>query len=354
MRNALAVVVLTTVLVALLVLARGRDRGASPADAGPPAPAAGRDAATRTASDLNFNRGWVGAVCQHDQDCAYEGGFCLLPEEGFPKGYCSRVCRRLCPDQRGDTYSPTFCVEDPLRGEFGICMAQCNLHLTPSGCRPGYVCGTTSRLGESVARMVCRPDRGTPFPATPCTRKLDQLGLRYARPELADHPSRGARPSDAVPREDTCQVDTPVLLASPIHGVDYRPAGRRHAEHLLVACAMAPAIERLSEILAAASVVEVQHMGTYVCRGVAKTRSLSGHGHALAIDIAGFEVEQGAPVTIARDWRSPDPQRRRWLRALARKIRKAGVCDVLLTPDTNRAHADHLHCEVDSPSRSAR
>jgi len=297
-------------------------------------------------ADLNFNPGWIGAACTSDGDCDYDKGFCLMPEEGFPRGYCSARCRKLCPDRKGDLYSTTFCVEDPTFGNKGICLAQCNLHLTTSGCRPGYVCTSLQRFGGDVLRMVCLPQRGSPPPPTECTRKLQALGLAFARPDLADAPSRPAKPGDPPPDKEICQIDTPVLLASPVHGVDFRRKGKRHADNLLVACRFALAIDKFAALLNELEVVEVTHVGTYVCRGVAGTHSLSGHGHALAIDVIGFERARYAPVTIVDHYMGKDRQKRVFLRNLVKKIREAKIFDVILTPTSNRAHQDHLHLET--------
>lgn len=298
-------------------------------------------------ADRNFNPGWIGSACSHDGDCSYDGGFCLMPEEGFPRGHCSARCEKFCPDRQGDFYSVTFCVADPTYADSGICLARCNLHLTPSGCRPGYICTSLQRRDESLAQLVCLPDRGTPPPPTECTRELDRLGLVYTRPDLADAPSRPARPGEPPPRQEICQIDTPVLLNSPIGTVDYRQKGQRHADHLLLACRMALRLERLSELLSDAGVVEVEHNGTYVCRGVAGTLSLSGHGHALAIDVTGFERARGAPVSVRADWSGADPKRRRFLRELVARIRQAKIFDVVLTPESDDLHMDHLHLEIE-------
>jgi hypothetical protein len=286
-------------------------------------------------ADKNFNPGWIGAACKHDKDCSYDGGFCLMPEEGFVRGYCSARCEKFCPDRKGDFYSATFCIDDPAYADSGICVARCNLHLTPSGCRPGYVCTSLQRRQESMVQLVCLPDRGTPPPPTGCTRELDRLKLVYTRPDLADAPTRSARPGEPPPDQDVCQIDTPVLLNSPIRTVDYRQKGLRHADHLLLACRMALAVRRLSELFREAGVVEVEYNGAYVCRGVAGTRSLSGHGHALAIDLTGFERAQGSPVSVLADWSGPVSQ-----------IQKAKLFDVILTPKKGGLHRDHLHLEL--------
>jgi hypothetical protein len=297
-------------------------------------------------ADRNFNPGWIGSACSHDGDCSYPRGFCLMPEEGFPRGHCSARCEKFCPDRRGDFYSATFCIDDPAYADSGICVARCNLHLTPSGCRPGYICTSLQRRKESMVQLVCLPKMGTPKPPTQCTRQLDRLGLAYTRPDLADAPTRAARPGEPPPRQDICQIDTPVLLNSPIHSVDYRQKGRRHADHLLLACRMVLGIERLSALLSEIGVVEVEYNGAYVCRGVAGTRSLSGHGHALAIDITGFERAREAPVSVQTDWSGANPKRREFLHDLAARIRKAKIFDVILTPQSGGLHLDHLHLEI--------
>ncbi|MBW1809832.1 MAG: extensin family protein [Deltaproteobacteria bacterium] len=297
-------------------------------------------------SDKNFNPGWIGSACKSDSECKYDSGFCLMPEEGYPRGYCSAKCSKFCPDRKGDLYSVTFCIEDPLYGKGGVCLAQCNLHLTPSGCRPGYICTTLQRVSQDAVRLVCLPDRGSPPPPTDCTRQLDKLGLVYTRPDLADAPTKAARPGEAPPDLKFCQIDTPVLLASPIRSIDYRQKGQRHAEHMLVACKMALAIERLSIILTEMDAVEVEHNGTYVCRGIAGTNSLSGHGHALAIDITGFELARDSAIKLSQHWNGADKKKKRFLRDLVKRIRKEKIFNVVLTPASDKAHQDHFHLEI--------
>ena len=65
---------------------------------------------------------------------------------------------------------------------------------------------------------------------------------------------------------------------------------------------------------------------------------------ANAIDIAGFVLEGGRRVTLLRDWNSDDPATRAFLREA-----RDGACDLFattLSPDYNRAHADHFHLDV--------
>ncbi|RME29290.1 MAG: hypothetical protein D6806_01665, partial [Deltaproteobacteria bacterium] len=298
-------------------------------------------------AELTFNPGWIGGACSGDGDCPYEGGFCLLPEEGFPRGTCSAPCRKFCPEKKAQLAARTFCVEDPtwMNGK-GICLAQCNLHITVSGCRPGYVCTSMQRLGETTTRMVCLPDRGTPFPKTACTEKLDSLGVRYARVQMADEPVKSGSPDGRVPDDWVCQLDTPVLVATPLHNVDFRHKAESLPGHLLVACPMALALEKLAALLEREGVVEVEHIGTYVCRTKRGGGTLSGHGRGLAIDITALQRTLGPPIPIAEISRDPRSEGAKFLVSVVEKIIDSKIYDVVLWPRNSRTHMDHLHLEI--------
>jgi len=332
------------------------DKGASP-DAGvqaPPPPIDAGQAADlpfgERPADKNFNPGWIGSPCEADSECPYEGGRCLRADEGFPGGVCSLRCERLCPDQRGARYAPTFCVESQVKGLSAMCVSQCNLHLTRSGCRPGYVCTSLQRREARTTRLVCLPDLGSPPPSTACSERLDKLGLIYARPDLSDAESRAASPGDPLPRQGVCQLDTPILLASPLMGVDFRAKELRFADHMLVACAFAEALSRLAGLLAEEGVVEVEHNGTYVCRGISGSATLSGHGRGLAIDVEGFERAVGSPLSVLKDARGKNKERRLALQKIIRRIRASKIFDKVLGPSNNAAHLDHLHLEINAPA----
>lgn len=93
-------------------------------------------------------------------------------------------------------------------------------------------------------------------------------------------------------------------------------------------------------------VVAIDHLGSFACRpivGIGATTTLSQHASANAIDIAGFVFADGRKVTVAADWRGSDDK--------ARFIHDVhdGACDVfpvVLSPDYNGAHWNHLHVDV--------
>ncbi|MDG5748484.1 extensin family protein [Qipengyuania sp. XHP0207] len=92
-------------------------------------------------------------------------------------------------------------------------------------------------------------------------------------------------------------------------------------------------------------IAQIRHLGAYSCRRLygRDEGPWSEHATANAIDIAGFELEDGRYISVLRDWQGNTPE--------AEFLRKAhqGACDgfsTVLGPDYNAAHADHLHLDM--------
>jgi hypothetical protein len=86
----------------------------------------------------------------------------------------------------------------------------------------------------------------------------------------------------------------------------------------------------------------VEHFGSYSCRRLygRDEGAWSEHAGANAVDIAGFILADGSRVSVLRDWDDEGP-RGRFLREV-----RDGACRLfatVLSPDYNRAHADHFH-----------
>ena len=94
-------------------------------------------------------------------------------------------------------------------------------------------------------------------------------------------------------------------------------------------------------------VTRVWHAGTYDCRDVrsnnGKGKGLSQHAKGRAIDLTGFDLADGTVINIGRDWRTPGPKSD-FLRALAK--RACERFDVVISPDHDREHKDHLHLDL--------
>ena len=97
-------------------------------------------------------------------------------------------------------------------------------------------------------------------------------------------------------------------------------------------------------------VKQIEHLGTYVCREVAgRSGSLSQHAHGNAIDVSGFVLKNGTRVSVKRDYvrsgATPVKPAELFLRDLVERLREERVFRVILTPDWDRRHHNHLHLD---------
>jgi hypothetical protein len=93
-------------------------------------------------------------------------------------------------------------------------------------------------------------------------------------------------------------------------------------------------------------IVRIETFGTYACR----TRDnipgerLSQHAFANAVDVSGFQLEDGRHVTVEQGWRGGDDRVRRFLRQIFQ-----GGCrrfNIGLSPESDRYHYNHLHFDM--------
>lgn len=89
----------------------------------------------------------------------------------------------------------------------------------------------------------------------------------------------------------------------------------------------------------------MHHAGTYSCRRMynRSTGPMSQHAYANAWDITGFELADGRVISVKKHWDAEEP-----LRGFLRAVRD-DACDifrVVLGPDYNAAHHDHLHVDM--------
>jgi hypothetical protein len=164
--------------------------------------------------------------------------------------------------------------------------------------------------------------------------------LREAR--LAETPFE-----QPVPEDSRCRFVDGVRIRPEDGGsISYAP------QSLVTACPVAAALalwER--DIVQPAAqrhfrtrVVRVDHAGSYSCRRLyGKAEGpFSQHATADAIDIIGFRLADGRQVSVLRDWGGDAAER-----AFLRDVRD-GACTLfstVLSPDYNRAHADHFHLD---------
>jgi hypothetical protein len=92
-------------------------------------------------------------------------------------------------------------------------------------------------------------------------------------------------------------------------------------------------------------VTQVAHVGTYNCRGErgGDASRLSQHAYGKAIDIIGFEVEGGERISVSKDWHGSDAKAQ-FLHEVAKGA--CSIFDVVITPNHNSFHSDHIHVDI--------
>ncbi|MBB6425485.1 extensin family protein [Sphingopyxis sp. JAI128] len=102
-------------------------------------------------------------------------------------------------------------------------------------------------------------------------------------------------------------------------------------------------VQRLAREYFGQRVVEIENLGSYNCRKIAGREAQSEHSTANAIDISAFVLSDGTRISLINDWDDGD-RRSEFLRAV--RDGSCGLFGTVLSPDYNRAHADHFHLDM--------
>lgn len=148
-------------------------------------------------------------------------------------------------------------------------------------------------------------------------------------------------------RHGQCGLDDGLVWApGGLRTIRYRPKGPALACPLATALVLweREVVQRQAIRLLGTRVVTIEHFGSYSCRRMygRTTGDWSEHARARAIDVAGFVLNNGRHITVARDWAGQGPEAR-FLHAV-----RDGGCRLfatVLSPDYNAAHRDHLHLD---------
>ena len=103
-------------------------------------------------------------------------------------------------------------------------------------------------------------------------------------------------------------------------------------------------VEPAAREILGSEVIQIDHFGTYACRGVngqAGARP-SAHSQAAALDFAGVRLRDGRRITVAADW-DDGTQEGRFLRRI--RDEACHLFGTVLSPEYNSFHDDHLHLE---------
>lgn len=190
-------------------------------------------------------------------------------------------------------------------------------------------------LGSCAGPPPPSPPPGPPDPSVlltggACLAALADRGVVFDKVEDFGSPgSCGVRAAISL-RQSTATMSAPVTvgctLAFVLNSYERRvvqPAAMRHFGQ---------------------PVARLRHMGGYACRERSSGGGrLSEHALGKAIDIGGFELADGTIVDVEDDW-SAGGRKEAFLRDIA-----AGACrlfSVVLTPNHDRDHHDHIHLDI--------
>lgn len=219
-------------------------------------------------------------------------------------------------------------------------------------------CGTATvskHLAFAVLTLAllgaCSSPPPRPAPSPPPILDPDSACLKDLRDRRV-----AFEPQAAFGNPGSCAVANPVKVTADSQTHWNRPG--------VMSCSMARVVDRFeTQVVQAAAarilgqrVARLHHMGTYDCRsrrtettvassGEGKSRGgrLSEHGKGQAIDIGGFELADGTMISVKKDWQGAG-KKSEFLQAVARA--SCEHFNVVLTPNHNKLHADHLHLDI--------
>ena len=169
-----------------------------------------------------------------------------------------------------------------------------------------------------------------------CFAALDRAGAGYLR-----------RPAIGT---GACRASQRMILTGDRFVPTMRPANV--APGCAVTAAMArwnrDVVQPLAQKHFGQKVVELENLGSYNCRKIAGQPNQSQHSTANAIDISAFVLADGTRISLINDW-APGDKRSEFLREVRNE--SCGLFSTILSPDYNRAHADHFH--IDMAARTA-
>ena len=155
---------------------------------------------------------------------------------------------------------------------------------------------------------------------------------------------------DVADNGETCHVEEPVSFRPGYLGVDLVYYDGVDGSPASGACELAQALADTIEDVVDDGVVVLRHLGTYNCRTIAGTDTLSRHAFGDAIDIYGFDFEDGTAWTLVDNWEhdttSFSTDAGAWLYDTSHGWHDQQLWNIILTPNYNDAHDNHFHVDM--------
>lgn len=222
----------------------------------------------------------------------------------------------------------------------------------------GIVLFGTTLLLETTANAI---PTSTNVPSVP-----DSPAIRYSKLDRTECEAELTKRSVPFKSEAEARgVLAPVRLTGPIHGVTFHsplsPEKRAVQPWDILDCRLVLALDDFSQILAKYDVIDVIHFSVYrppiLKKNVTTARQ---HGGAMAMDAAIFVRKDGTKLQIDKDFHgrigaqtcgagaapAPSTPEATILRDIVCTAADQRLFNVVLTPDFNWAHRNHVHLEV--------
>ncbi len=168
-----------------------------------------------------------------------------------------------------------------------------------------------------------------------CFRMLRRLGVRYTR----------------VRRR---MVRLGVRVKGRIGGVEYRSYQKKA---LVLDCSLVVSLALAGTYLRGQGIDSVTYSSAYQIRNIRGSRSRSQHSYGLALDLHTFTGPAGGRISIEDDYEQglgddmdcigqPLTRAGALLRIIDCQMSRSGLFRMILDPDYNTAHYNHLHVEA--------
>jgi hypothetical protein len=164
-------------------------------------------------------------------------------------------------------------------------------------------------------------------------------------------------------------VADPVRVRGSLAGIAIRtrgsaPRARRgrtpedHRFDAVFDCRLVLVLATWAPRVRAAGFVAIEHVSVHRPHArVAATGRVSGHAHALAIDVLRLVRADGTGFSILEDWTArerggdpcaahTEPTEQAHVRALVCRAAEEGLFQVIITPHHDDRHANHVHLEI--------
>lgn len=183
----------------------------------------------------------------------------------------------------------------------------------------------------SCAWQAPTPPAATTWPADPatCLAALEREPVSFTA--WSDAPTAAA-----------CAVPAPVVVEASTAAMT--PTLRTSCPMMLAWARFEPELQRLAVRRLGSAIARIHHYGSYNCRRMSgNQRRMSLHSTGQALDISGFTTADGRYISVQQGWRGARDEA-----AFLHDLGQAACrhFNVVLTPNHDRAHQDHIHVDI--------